>query len=101
MAGLDPLVVVVDRDGEGALGWFLANDVFLQEIENLAGLGKLKTSQVGNFCELFLNDLVAEFNALVADVNTGPGNELPHLLLALSAERTLQQIRALANPSHM
>ncbi len=101
VAGLDPLVVVVDGDGEGPLGGFLANDVFLQEVEDFAGLGQFEASQIGDFRELFLNDLVAEFNAFVADVDTGPGNELPYLLLALSAERTLQQIRALANPSHM
>ena len=101
VAGLDPLVVVVDRDGERPLGGFLADHVFLQEIENLAGLGQFETAQIGYFREFFFNDLVAEFNALVADVDAGPGNELANLLLALSAERTLQQIRALANPSHV
>lgn len=93
--------MVVDGDGEGPLGGLLADHVFLQEVENFAGLGQLKASQVSYFGEFFFNDLVAEFNALVADVDAGPGNELADLLLALSAERTLQQIGALANPSHM
>ena len=57
--------------------------------------------RLGYFRELFFNDLVAELNALVADIDAGPGNELAHLLLALAAERALEQIRALANPSHM
>ena len=101
MAGLDPLVVVVHRDGEGPLGGFLADDVFLQEVKDLAGLGQFETAQIGDLCEFLLDDLVAELDALVADVDAGPGNELAHLLLALSAERALEQIRALANPSHM
>ena len=101
VAGLDPLVVVVDRDGERAFGGFLADHVFLQEVKDLAGLGQFETAQVSYFREFFFDDLVAEFDALVADVDAGPGNELADLLLALSAERTLQQIRALANPSHM
>jgi hypothetical protein len=93
--------MVVHGDGEGPLGRLLADDVFLQEVKDLAGLGQLETAQVGYFREFFFNDLVAEFNALVADVDAGPGNELAHLLLALPAERALEQIRALANPSHM
>ena len=101
VAGLDPLVVVVDGDGEGTLGGLLADDVFLQEVEDLAGLGQFEAAQVGYLGEFFFNDLVAEFDALVADVDAGPGNELADLLLALSAERTLEQIGALANPSHM
>src|SRR5688500_12831955 len=101
VAGLDPLVVVVDGDGEGPFGRFLADDVFLQEVENLTGLGQFETAQIGYFREFFFNDLVAELNALVADIDAGPGNELAHLLLALAAERALEQIRALANPSHM
>ncbi|MCY1220294.1 hypothetical protein D9M72_323040 [compost metagenome] len=101
VAGLDPLVMVVHRDGEGTLGRFLADDVFLQEIEDFARLGQFEAAKVRYFREFLFNDLVAELNALVADVDAGPGNELSHLLLALSAERALQQIRALANPSHM
>jgi hypothetical protein len=93
--------MVVHSDGEGALGGLLANDIFLQEVENFPGLGQFETSQVRDFRKLFLNDFIAELNAFVAYIDTGPGNKLPHLLLALSAERTLQQIRALANPSHM
>jgi hypothetical protein len=101
VACLDPLVMVVNGDGEGALGRLLADDVLLQEVENLAGLRQFKAAQIGNFRELLFDDFVAQLNALITDVDTGPGNELAHLLLALSAERALQQIRALANPSHM
>ena len=45
--GLDPLVVVVDRDGERPLGGVLADDVLLEEVEDLAGLGQLVEAQLG------------------------------------------------------
>jgi hypothetical protein len=99
--GLDAFVVVVDSHSQRSLGWLLADDIFLQEVEDLAGLRKLEAAKISYFRKFFLNDLVAKLNAFIADIDTGPGNELAHLLLALSAERTLQQIGALANPSHM
>ena len=40
-AGLDPLVVVVDRDGEGLLGAVLTHDVLVEELEDLHRLGQL------------------------------------------------------------
>ena len=40
-AGLDPLVVVVDRDGERLLGVLLADDVGVEELEDLPRLGQL------------------------------------------------------------
>ena len=40
--GADALVVVVDRDRERALGRLLADDVLLEEREDLAGLGEVE-----------------------------------------------------------
>lgn len=40
--------------------------------------------------QLLIKDLVAEIDALVADVNAGTGDQLAHLVLRLPAERTLQ-----------
>ena len=100
VAGLDPLVVVVDGDGEGPLGGLLADDVFLQEVEDLAGLGQLEAPQVSYFGECFFNDLVAEFNALVADVDAGPGDQLLDLLLALPTEGALQQVASVTDTCH-
>ena len=39
LTGLNPLVVVVYRDGQGALGGVLPDDVVLQELADLGGLG--------------------------------------------------------------
>src|SRR5205085_4568961 len=50
--------------------------------------------------ELLFDDLVAEIDALVADVDAGPRDELLDLLLALSAERALQQVAAVTELRH-
>ncbi len=100
-AGLDALVVVVDGDRERPLGLVLADDVLLQEVVDLLGLGQLVELQVRGLRELFLDDLVAEVDALVADVDPGASDELLDLLLALPAERALEQVTALTDSCHL
>ena len=92
LAGLDALVVVVDRHGERLLGDVLADHVVLEELEDLARLGQLV--ETGGLCELLLDDLVAQVDALVTDVDTRTGDQLLDLLLALPAERALEQVAA-------
>ncbi len=83
------LVVVVDGDGEGALRRLLADDVLLEEREDLTRLGKLELGDPvgGRLGHALFDDLVAQFDALVADVHAGARDELLDLLLTLSAER--------------
>ena len=100
LAGLDPLVVVVDRDREGLLRGLLADDVALEELVDLPRLGEFLPPHLGGLGELLLDDLVAEIDALVADVHTGSCDELLHLLLALSAERALEQVAAITDACH-
>jgi hypothetical protein len=78
--------VVVDRDGEGALGAVLADDVLVQDVVDLARLGKVLELERGRRGELFIDDLVAEIDALVADVDAGAGDQLLDLALRLAAE---------------
>jgi hypothetical protein len=42
------------------------------------------------FHQLLIKDLVAEVDALVADVDPRAGNQLAHLVLGLTAEGALQ-----------
>ena len=102
VAGPDALVVVVDGDRQGALGGLLADDVLLEEGENLLGLRQFELAGglLAGFSQPLLDDLVAQFDAFVADVNPGAGDELLHLLLAFATERALEQIGALTNTSH-
>jgi hypothetical protein len=43
---------------------------------------------------LLTNDVVAELNAFVADEHGRPGNEFAYLMLALTAEGTIQKLLA-------
>ncbi len=91
-ADLDALVVVVDRDREHLLRPLLIDHVLVEEREDLLRLRKLVELQLGGLGELFLDDLVAQVDALVADVDAGTGDQLLDLLLALPAEGALQQV---------
>src|SRR5713226_8938347 len=78
----------------------LPDHVLVEEPVYLGRLGKLVELQLGGLGKLLLDDLVAEIDALVADVHTGAGDELLDLLLALAAERALQQVTAVADTCH-
>ncbi len=86
---LDALVVVVHRDREHLLGAFLANHVL---VENRFDLARPRNAQLGVLLlfavNLFGDDVVAQPDALVADVDGGPGDELLHFFLRFSAERS-------------
>jgi hypothetical protein len=101
LAGLDALVVVIDGNSQRLLGRLLAHDVGLQEVEDLARLGQLIEAEVAGLGQLLLDDLIAQVDALVADVDHRPGDQLLDLLLGLAAEGTLQQIAAFARTCHV
>src|SRR5450432_2459379 len=92
--------MVVHSHRERLFGDVLADDVLLEEVVNLAWLGELVPLQVGRLRELLFDDLVAQVDALVADVDAGARDQLLHLLLALPAERALEQVTAVAYACH-
>jgi len=102
VAGADALVVVVDRDRERLLCGLLADHILLEEVEDLAWLRKLELAGrlFTGFGQAFLDDLVAQLDAFVANVHTGTGDQLLHLLLALATEGTFEQISTLTYTSH-
>ena len=90
VAGVDPLVVVVDRDRQDLLGPFLADDVLVERVLDLVRVRELAAGGLGarRLEELLLDDLLAQVDALVADVDALARDELADLLLALPAEGT-------------
>jgi hypothetical protein len=86
--------VVVDRDSEGLLGCVLPDDILVKEVEDFLGLGQVFPLDFVAVAALFFDDLVAQIDALVTDVDPGAGDQLGDLLLALPAERTLQKVSA-------
>src|SRR5256885_94789 len=83
---VDALVVVVDRHGERLLRLLLADHVLVQYVFNLGGDGDLG-DRLGDLALLVLRqDLVAEGDALIANVDRWSGNELPDRVLRLAAE---------------
>ena len=78
---LDALVVVIDGDGEGPLGGLLADHVLVQDGVDLLRLGQALELEGGRSGELLVDDLVAEIDALVADVDAGSRDQLLDLAL--------------------
>ncbi len=67
--GKEPFVVVVDRHGEDFLRPVLPDDVGVQELLDVLGLGDLLAALVDALdLGLFLDDAPAQFDALVADI---------------------------------
>jgi hypothetical protein len=83
---LDALVVVVDGHRQGSLGRVLADHVLLQDVVDLPRFGQVLELDRGGRGELLVDDLVAEVDALVADVDTGAGDQLFDLALRLAAK---------------
>ena len=84
--GIDALVVVVYRNGESFLGLLLPNDILIENVFDFLRRWYL-SYRLGYLALLILRqNLVAESNALVADVNGRSGNELPDRILRFAAE---------------
>ena len=101
-AGVDALVVVVDRDRERLLGALLTDHILVEDVIDLFGLGDVPEPEVlvDVLVELFFDDLVAELDALIANVDAGAGDQLAHLLLRLAAEAALQLTLLIPESEH-
>ena len=103
VAGAHALVVVVDGNRERSLRGILPDDVFVEERRNLFRFRQIK---LGNFLvgggigHSFVDNLVTQLDAFVANVDAGACNKLRNLFLGFPTEGTLQQISAVANSRH-
>src|SRR5712664_1049333 len=93
---LQALVVVVYRDRKDLLGKLLPDHVLIQYPADFpgrrqVGFGGLAALVRGAF---LADDVVAQLDALVADEHRRPGDQLPHFVLALAAERAVEKFFA-------
>ena len=98
-ARLHALVMAVDGDRQDLLGVLLADHIVVQELVDLFGFGQLVEPHLGGISQLLLDDVVAQFDALIADVDTRSRNELANLLLRLTAEAALDEVAATVSQS--
>jgi hypothetical protein len=78
--------VVVDGDGEGSLRALLADHVLVEHVVDLPRLREVLELEGRRSRQLLVDDLVAEIDALIADVDPGAGDQLLDLPLRLAAE---------------
>src|SRR6266853_974328 len=93
---LQALVVVVHRDRKDLLGELLPDHVLVEypaafPRRRQIGFGGLAALVRGAF---LADDVVAQLDALVADEHRRPGDQLPHLVLALAAEGAVEKLFA-------
>src|SRR5207244_1543703 len=89
-------------DREGALRLVLADDVLVEDLVDAARARDLRAESpcLRRLHELFVHDLAAEGDALVADVDALTGDELADLILALAAEGAAVGLAALRGGCH-
>ena len=87
---VDALVVIVDRDGERLLRLLLPDHVLVERVLDLLRRRDLRDRFRDLALFVLREDLVAERDALVADVDGRAGDELPDRVLRLAAERAAQ-----------
>ena len=87
-AGVDTLIVIVHGHRQGFFGRLLADYVLVQDFLNLLRSGYVAEFDINFIVHLFFNDLVAQLDALVANVNARSGDQLLDLVLPLTAKGT-------------
>jgi hypothetical protein len=80
--------VLIDGDSQLLLGVFLPDHVFVEEGFDLRWFGKRRTRGGGFLLSVIADDLDADIDALIADVNGGACDQLFDFILALTAEAT-------------
>jgi hypothetical protein len=92
----EALVVVVDRDREDLFRVGLADDIVVQDRDDLLrGRYALAGLHHRGFV-LLADDVHAELDTLVANEDRRPGDQLTDFVLALSAERAIERVLGIA-----
>src|SRR5690606_25544736 len=96
LPALDALVMVVDGHRQGPLGAGLADDVLVENLEDLLRLGQRTARALGLLLEFLADDVVAQLHAFIADEHARARDQLADLVLALPAERAVEDLAAVA-----
>src|SRR5262249_61246052 len=83
------LVVIVHSNSKNALRLILADHIVIEDLANLLGRRHAILGLDEGGLALLAADVHAQLDALVADEHGRPGDELPHLMLALAAEAAI------------
>ena len=92
------LVVVINRNRERALGPNLTYNILVEDCEDFVRSGQARFGRtLGRLSDrLIADDVVAKFDALVANEYRRARNQLADFVLALSAKRAIQKLLARA-----
>src|SRR5690606_2503520 len=71
---------------------FLADDVFVEDLLDLLRLGQFAATRRSLLLHLLANDVVAQFDALVAYEDGRSGDQLAHFMLAFTAEGAVKEL---------
>src|SRR5215471_338566 len=93
---VETLVVIMDRDREHLLGVILADDIVVKNFAYFLWGRNAVARLHQRGLVLLVDDVHAQFDALVADEYGRAGDELAHLVLALAAERAVERILGIA-----
>src|SRR6476469_8686812 len=94
--------MIMDRDREHLLGVVLTDDIVVEDLTDLLRGRNLVARFRQRRLVLLADDVHAKLDALVANVDGRPSNELAHLVLALAAEGAIERVFriAAANLAH-
>ena len=86
--------MIIDGHRQNLFGPFLTDDILVQSLLDLPRLRELPDVGTAGLFQFgfFRDDVVAEFDAFVADVNRRPCYQLADLFLTLSAKGAGQRI---------
>ncbi len=95
-AVVQPLVMVVHRHRQHALGVKLPDHIIIEHLADFARgrdiAGFFHQRRLG----FLADDVVAQLHAFIADEHSWPGDQLPDLMLALAAEAAVERAFAVA-----
>ena len=84
--------MVVDSHREHAFGLVLTNNVVIQDFANVTRGGDTVSGFDQTGLMFFTDDVHAKFDAFITNEYGWSGNQLADLVLAFSAERTVQRV---------